>query len=181
MNDFLLLNRIKKGDIKAFEKVFKLYYSPLCLFAASLTRQSDAAEEIVQELFYVFWKEKENIRLLHSLKSYLYTAVRNRSLLYLEHREVRNRYREAVLSGETKESVSPHEQLEYEELQRIIDQVIERLPERRRQIFRMHRFDGMKYAEIASALSLSVKTVEAEISKALQALREEMGRINYEL
>ncbi|MDR2969084.1 MAG: RNA polymerase sigma-70 factor [Tannerellaceae bacterium] len=182
MNDFLLLNRIKKGDIKAFEKVFKLYYSPLCLYAASLTGRSDAAEEIVQELFYVFWKGKENIQLLHSLKSYLYAAVRNRSLLYLEHREVMNRYRETVLSEEeTKESASPQEQLEYEELQRIIDQAIERLPERRRQIFRMHRFDGMKYAEIATSLSLSVKTVEAEMSKALQALRKEMDRINYKL
>jgi RNA polymerase sigma-70 factor (ECF subfamily) len=181
MNDFLELNRIKKGDIKAFEKVFKLYYSPLCLYAASLAGRMDAAEEIVQELFYLFWKEKENIQLLHSLKSYLYAAVRNRSLLYLEHLEVRNRYRKAVLSEETKESASPQEQLEYEELQKIIDQTIERLPVRRQQIFRMHRFDGMKYAEIASTLSLSVKTVEAEISKALQTLKQVMRKLNYKL
>jgi len=181
LNDFLVLNKIKKGDIKAFEKVFKLYYSPLCLYAASLTGRMDAAEEIVQELFYVFWKEKENIQLLHSLKSYLYTSVRNRSLLYLEHLEVRNRYREAVLSEDTKGPLSPQEQLEYEELQKVVDQTIKRLPERRQQIFRMHRFEGMKYAEIASTLSLSVKTVEAEMSKALQTLRQEVKKLNYEL
>lgn len=181
MNDFLVLNKIKKGDIKAFEKVFKLYYASLCLYAASLTGRMDAAEEIVQELFYVFWKEKEHIQLLRSLKGYLYAAVRNRSLLYLEHQEVRNRYREAVLSEETKGAASPQEQLEYEELQKIIDQAIKRLPERRRQIFRMHRFEGMKYAEIASTLSLSVKTVEVEISKALQTLRQEVIKLNYKL
>ncbi|MDF9831537.1 RNA polymerase sigma-70 factor [Parabacteroides sp. PF5-6] len=179
LNDLLTLAKIKKGDIKAFEKVFKLYYSPLCRYAASLTGRMDAAEEIVQELFYVFWKEKENIDLLHSLKSYLYTAVRNRSLLYLEHLEVRNRYRENVLSEEAKGPVSPQEQLEYEELQKLVDRTIRSLPDRRQRIFRMHRFQGMKYAEIASALSLSVKTVEAEMSKALKTLREEV--MNYEL
>lgn len=175
-NDFLALNKIKKGDIKAFEKVFKLYYSPLCLFASSITGQMEVAEEIVQELFYVFWKEKENINLLHSLKSYLYGAVRNRALLYLEHQEVRNRYRETVLSEESKGPTSPHEELEYDELQKMVDQTINRLPQRRQQIFRMHRFEGKKYAEIATSLSLSVKTVEAEMTKALQELRKEVNR-----
>lgn len=179
LNDFLILNKIKKGDIKAFEKVFKLYYSPLCRYATSLTGRMDAAEEIVQELFYVFWKEKENLQLRHTLKSYLYASVRNRSLLYLEHQEVRNRYRENVLSEEPKGPVSPQEQLEYEELQKVVDQTIRRLPDRRQQIFRMHRFQGMKYAEIASTLSVSVKTVEAEMNKALKTLREEV--MSYEL
>lgn len=173
-NDFIVLKKIREGNIKAFEDVFKLYYSPLCLYAASLTGQTDVAEEIVQELFYVFWKEKENIQLLHSLKSYLYGAVRNRSFQYMEHLEVRCRYRDAVLSETQEEMVSPEQQLEYNELQTLIDQTLQRLPERRLRIFRMHRFEGLKYAEIASALSLSVKTVEAEMTKALQALRKEI-------
>ncbi len=178
-NDFLVLNKIKKGDIKAFENVFKLYYSPLCMYAASLTGQMESAEEIVQELFYVFWKERENINLLHSLKSYLYGAVRNRSFQYLEHLEVRKRHREAVLSEESKDASSPHQQLEYKELEAVIDKTIRKLPERRQKIFQMHRFKGMKYGEIALALSLSVKTVEAEMSKALQTLRKEIENYTY--
>jgi len=174
VNDFFVLKKIKEGDIKAFEKIFRLYYSPLCLYAASLTGQMETAEEIVQELFYVFWKDKENIQLFHSLKSYLYGAVRNRSFQHLEHLDVRNRYREAVLSKESKESSSPHDKLEYEELQQLINNTIRRLPERRQRIFQMHRFEGMKYAEIAIALSLSIKTVEAEMTKALQTLRKEI-------
>jgi len=175
LNDLLVLNKIKKGDIKAFEKTFRLYYSPLCLFATSITGRMEAAEEIVQELFYVFWKDRENIQITHSLKSYLYGAVRNRSLLYLEHQEVRNRYKEVVLSEPSKGPESPDEQLEYEELRQVVDQTINRLPERRQRIFQMHRFEGMKYAEIASTLSLSVKTVEAEMTKALQTLRNEIN------
>ena len=168
LNDLFVLTKIKEGDVKAFEGIFRLYYSPLCLYAASITGSMDVAEEIVQELFYVFWKEKEKLQVFRSLKSYLYGAVRNQSLQYCEHQEVRNRYRENVLSG------NPQDQLEYKELEALINRTLSKLPERRLRIFRMQRFEGKKYAEIASALSLSVKTVEAEMTKALQTLRKEI-------
>lgn len=174
-SDILTLNKIKKGDIKAFESLFKHYYTPLCSYAMSITGRMDVAEDIVQELFYVFWKERENIRLFHSLKSYLYGSVRNRAFLYLDHQEVRNRHREVILSQPTSEPDSPQELFEYNELNQFVDQTINSFPERRKRIFHMHRIQGMKYAEIASELSLSVKTVEAEMSKALQTLRAEVN------
>ena len=81
-----------------------------------------------------------------------------------------------VLAGENPESESytPQDQLEYKELQSLVNRALGKLPERRLRIFRMHRFEGMKYAEIASSLSLSIKTVEAEMTKALQTLRKEI-------
>ncbi len=174
LNDIFIVKRIREGDIKAFEATFKLYYAPLCMYAGSLTGRTDVAEEIVQELFYVCWKERENLEVFHSLKSYLYAAVRNRAFQYIEHQDVRNRYREAVASGDEAGESSPQEHMEYQELQSVINRTLQHLPERRQRIFRMHRFDGMKYAEIATSLSLSVKTVEAEMTKALQALRKEI-------
>ena len=94
---------------------------------------------------------------------------------YCEHEEVRNRYREAVLNTSNPEqSTDPHQQMEYEELQKFINSTLEKLPVRRRQIFEMHRLEGRKYVEIATQLSLSVKTVEAEMTKALRTLREEV-------
>lgn len=68
----------------------------------------------------------------------------------------------------------PQEQIEYKELEALVNRTLEKLPERRLRIFRMHRFEGKKYAEIASSLSLSVKTVEAEMTKALRTLRDEL-------
>lgn len=62
LNDLFVLTKIKEGDVKAFEGIFRLYYSPLCLYAAGITGSMDVAEEIVQELFYVFWKEKEKLQ-----------------------------------------------------------------------------------------------------------------------
>ena len=176
MKDLLTLTKIKNGDVKAFEQVFRLYYMPLCMFAASITGRMDIAEEIVQELFYVFWKERERLQLFHTIKSYLYGAVRNQSLQYWEHQDVRNRYRDAILSHPDKDDTpdNPQEQIEYKELEALVNRTLEKLPERRLLIFRMHRFEGKKYAEIASNLSLSVKTVEAEMTKALRTLRDEL-------
>jgi RNA polymerase sigma-70 factor (ECF subfamily) len=175
LSDISVLKKIKEGDVGTFEKVFRLYYSPLCLYAAGITGKMYVAEEIVQELFYVCWKEREKLQILHSLKSYLYGAVRNRSLQYLEHREVANHHREMVLLKTTdKDTSTPQDLLEYKELEDLINRTLDKLPERRLRIFRMHRFEGKKYTEIASELSLSVKTVEAEMTKALQILRKEI-------
>ena len=175
INDLFVLTKIKEGNVKAFEGIFRLYYSPLCLYAAGITGNRDVAEEIVQELFYVFWKEKEKLQVFRSIKSYLYGAVRNQALQHCEHLEVRNRHRETVLAGNPDGKPSdPQDQLEYKELETLIDKTLKKLPERRLRIFRMHRFEGKKYAEIASILSLSVKTVEAEMTKALQTLRKEI-------
>ena len=175
LNDLLTLARIREGDIKAFEDVFRRYYSPLCWYAMSITGSMEAAEEIVEDLFYGFWKNRESLPLFRSMKSYLYVAVRNHSFQYCEHQEVRNRYREFVLSRkEQTQDSSPQEQMEYQELKSLIDTTLARMPERRLCIFRMHRMEGKKYAEIASRLSLSVKTVEAEMTKALKTLRKEI-------
>jgi RNA polymerase sigma-70 factor (ECF subfamily) len=175
LGDLSELKKIKEGDINTFERIFRLYYSPLCLYAAGITGKMYIAEEIVQELFYVFWKERGKIQILHSLKSYLYGAARNRSLQYFERQEVRNRHREMVLLKTNDAHTStPQDLLEYKELEDLINRTLDKLPERRLRIFRMHRFEGKKYAEIASELSLSVKTVEAEITKALQILRKEI-------
>ena len=134
----------------------------------------DAAEEIVQDLFYTLWKDRTNLRIVLSVKSYLYGAVRNQSLQHLEHLQVRQRYYSKVIADGIPENDpydSPQEILEYKELEQRVAFVLEGLPKRRRDIFRMHRFEGMKYEQIAHEMSLSVKTIEAEMSKALQTLR----------
>lgn len=175
LNDLFILTKIKEGDIKTFEEVFRRYYSSLCWYAVGITGDMESAEEIVEELFYVFWKDREHLQIFRSLKSYLYKAVRNEALQQCRHKEVRERYREYVLAGNVSQQASdPHRQMEYRELQHIIRHTLDKLPGRRLRIFQMHRMEGKKYAEIASSLSLSVKTVEAEMSKALRTLRNEI-------
>lgn len=176
VNEVSALRKIRGGDIRAFEKLFRYYYEPLCRYAVSFTKDTEVAEEIVQELFYMLWKEREHL-CIHSLKSYLYGAVRNNGLQYLKHLEVRDKYREK-LTRETVEgnyNLTPLDKLEYQELEERVARILETFPERRQRIFRMHRFEGKKYAEIARELSVSVKTVEAEISEVLKVLRKIIG------
>jgi RNA polymerase sigma-70 factor (ECF subfamily) len=175
LDQLFIVSKIKEGDVHAFESLFRLYYSPLCLYAAGITGRMDVSEEIVQDLFYVFWKEREKLPVLQSVRNYLYGSVRNLSLHYCEHREIVERHRQRVAAeGDGLNGADPQRLLEYKELESLINSTLRKLPERCLRIFRMHRFEGKKYAEIASALSLSVKTVEMEMSKALRALRKEI-------
>jgi RNA polymerase sigma-70 factor (ECF subfamily) len=177
LNDFVAFGKIREGDIKTFEKVFRQYYTPLCIYSSGITGCKEISEEVVQDVFYNIWKEHENIRILYSMKSYLYRAVKNLSLRYLENLSLQERHLKNILcDGDAFSDLSPQEQLEYKELKHIINSTIKKLPERRMQIFKMHRMDGKKYKEIADQFSISVKTVEAEMTKAYKTLRQEIEK-----
>lgn len=178
LSDLLILKKIKEGDITVYEQVFRQYYTSLCFYAFGITQRKDIAEEIVQELFYVLWRDRGSIEILRSLKNYLYAAVRNQSLHYLEHQQVRMRYYESHYQENSE--LSPQETLEYKELETLVEQTLKKMPERRSQIFEMHRFKGEKYKDIAKSMSVSVKTVEAEMTKAYKMLRLELEKYRKE-
>jgi len=177
LNDLFEFKKIKEGDVKAFERIFRHYFTPLYLFAFSLTGQKETSEEIVQDIFYIIWKDREKIQILQSVKSYLYKAVKNRSLQYFEHQHVEAVYQERLMqqTGSPAEA-TPDEMLTYKELEDVLKQTLNRLPERCRHIFYMHRMNGQKYKEIAATLSISVKTVEADMTKAYRMLRKEVDK-----
>mgnify|MGYP001042724215 CR=1 FL=1 len=89
LNELMILARIKEGDIKAFEGIFRRY-------SAGITGDTASAEEIVEELFYVLWKNRERLQVFQSVKSYLYRSVRNEAVQFCEHQEVKERYRASV-------------------------------------------------------------------------------------
>jgi RNA polymerase sigma-70 factor (ECF subfamily) len=95
----------------------------------------------------------------------------------MEHLQVQELYGETEGKGnDTADDPSPQEQLEYAELEGIINRTLKKLPERQMQIFRMHRIEGRKYKEIAGHFSISIKTVEAEMTKAYRILRQEIEK-----
>jgi RNA polymerase sigma-70 factor (ECF subfamily) len=175
LDELLLLSKIRNNDLKAFEKLFRNYYAPLCRYANSYLNDLSVAEEIVQDLFFLLWKEREQIQIRLSLKSYLYQAARNRAFHYLKHAQIEENYREKTVESFVEYNTpTPVDELEYKELQTQLSVSLTHMPERRRKIFCMNRFDGKKYSEIAQELSVSVKTVEAEMTKALALLRKEL-------
>ena len=173
LNDFILSKKIREGDIKTFEKIFKLYYVSLCIYAFSIMGRKDIAEETVQDVFYNIWKNRENLHIRSSIKNYLFGAVKNHSLRYKEHLAIQERYADYLRSNEGPEiDRLPPELMEYKELEDIVTSILKKLPARRMNIFLMHRMEGKKYTEIAEYYSISVKTVEAEMTKVYRALRQ---------
>jgi RNA polymerase sigma-70 factor, ECF subfamily len=170
----LLTEEIKNGNIAAFEKVFREFYAPLTLYVAGILKDKDVAEEIVQDFFYNFWKNRGQIDVHSSLKSYLFQSVRNRALKYIRHENVKQKYAAMVLDSSASLS-SEMSVYELKELESRINQVLDKLPPLCSQIFRMSRFEGLKYKEIAEKLSISIKTVEANMSRALTEFRQHLG------
>ena len=171
---FIKQNRIKQDDLVEFEKLFKLFYKPLCHFAFKFLKDMDLAEEIVQDFFYNYWKNRQTMSIQISIKSYMYRSIRNNSLKYLEHLQVVKKYEQNFKETNSSEASFDTNELEVSELNEVIESTLNELPERCSQIFKMSRFEGLKYNEIAEKLSISIKTVEANMGKALQLFRKNL-------
>ena len=174
------LRKIQKGDIESFEALFHHYYNGLCGYSASLVGMKEVAEEVVQDVFFNIWKNRETLRIRQSLQSYLYRAAYNNSMMYL--RKMRREHFMEDLSRPEPSDIAPDpsQLIQLDEVSNLISQTLESLPERTREIFRLNRQEGLKYREIAQKLSISEKTVEANMGKALKALRNSMERYEQE-
>jgi RNA polymerase sigma-70 factor (ECF subfamily) len=161
-------------NIGDFEKLFKLLYSKLCSYANLFLNDPDAAEDVVQEVFFKLWKNREELTINTTVKSYLFRAVRNGCLNVIDHISVREAYKMINEEDMKNTEGNPVDETMVSELEDRIRQTIDKLPAERRRIFIMSRFDGMKYREIADQLNISVKTVENQMYQALKFLREQL-------
>ena len=171
------VSRSRAGDVDAFESIFRRYYEQLCLFAEGLLRSPEPARDAVQDVFVAIWKHKESCRGCDNLRVYLFAAVRNRALKLLRHRGVVNRTRarmtlEQRSPGHGAAPQTPEEEIDARELAAAVERIIEKLPERSREAYLLHRRDGLSYAEIAAVMDVSARTVENHIARALRGLRE---------
>jgi RNA polymerase sigma-70 factor (ECF subfamily) len=172
-SDLELWEKVRLGDIAAFSSLFKRYYVRLYHFAGRFLKDIQAAENIVQDLFVVLWTERENLQIKSTVKSYLYTSVKNRSFNYLK--------RQQRLISDEEEPVqmkslipNPEENYLQKEWQTAVYQAIDHLPDRCREIYLMKRYDNLKYHEIADILNISVNTVKTQMKRALQSLYKQL-------
>lgn len=169
-----LIRRIRRGDSSALEQLFCRYHRNLVNFARSYVRNAAVAEEIVQDLYFNIWRNRDTWDPRDSLTAYLYGAVRNNATSYSRRKKVRTKWesRERISSKPFARVTSgPDLELEFQEMVVEIERVIEEMPPKRRLVFSLSRHQGLSYAEIAAALDISVKTVEVHMSKALKLLR----------
>lgn len=174
-SDSEIIRRIRQGDKQEFEKLFRSSYVSLVRYAKTILKDHDTAEEIVQDLFFRLWQDRGNLTIESSLNGYLFRSVHNRSLHFIEHQKVVDRHAGEIAASADQIAEPVTEAIYYSELQSKVARVLERLPERCSVIFRMSRFEGLKYNEIAEKLSVSLKTVEANMGRALKEFRKALA------
>ena len=172
-----IAGRIRKGDIEAFESLFRSSHVSLVRYAKSILKDTDTAEEIVQDLFFRLWKDREKIQIESSLNGYLFRSVYNRCMHHIEHKRVQQKYEADMLYSGSESPETPEEVLQYDQLRSVIAGTLENLPGRCGEIFYLNRFEGLKYREIADRLSVSVKTVEANMGRALKEFRKVLATL----
>lgn len=172
--DKQIFDEIKQGNEIAFNRLFDQYYTSLCFFANKYLEDIDQSRSVVQGFFVDLWVNREKIKITQSVKSYLYNSVKNRSIDHLR-KEKKNTHTTELTDDIAQ---SPFKDLvEEAELNDRINQSINELPERCREIFMLCRFEGLKYAQIAEQLDISIKTVEMQMGIALKKLRQKLSDI----
>jgi RNA polymerase sigma-70 factor (ECF subfamily) len=169
-----LTDRLRRGDEAAFDAIFRAWYPSLVRASESLVRSRAVAEEVVQEVMLELWKRRESLDPNTSAQAYLFQSTRNRSLNYLRHERVEREAEPQIARSEAVDAPADSLMVE-EEMQVALRRAIEGLPERCREVFVLSRTHGLKYSEIAQTLGISVKTVEAQMGKALRVMREELA------
>ncbi|WP_353196714.1 RNA polymerase sigma-70 factor [Parapedobacter defluvii] len=166
-----LLPRLRGGDEQALSQLMERHFVPLCCFCDLFMGDMAVSEELVADVFYTIWSKRMTLKIHTSLKSYLYTAVKNKAL---QKKRNLSTSRSVPLDSITSEAVDSHNaltQLTLRELNCDIMNLVQTLPEKRRVIFELNRFESFTYKEIATLLQISEKTVHNQISLALKYLR----------
>ncbi|MCY1723076.1 RNA polymerase sigma-70 factor [Prolixibacteraceae bacterium Z1-6] len=180
LNDFLF-SRFKNGDELAFEHIFKSKFNQIIGFCDQFISDHDDAKNITQEAFINLWLNRNKIEKPSGINSFLYTFAKSNCLNFIRHQAVEEKYtdhalheKEQLLNAEVLESFD-FNSLEFIELEELIQKSISNLPEKCREVFIKKRFEGKMNKEIAEDLGINIKSVEANMTRAIKALKKNLS------
>lgn len=168
-----VIHQFRSGNEDAFEQIFHAYYKALVHYAKTILKDMDDSEDIVQQVFVSVWENRLKIEIHTSLRALLYKSVHNACLNKIKQQQVRSVYAKEVIQLHNEQGIT-QDTIQQKELQHKIEAAMDMMPEQCAKIFKMSRFEQMKYQEIADALNLSVKTIENQMGKALKIMREQL-------
>lgn len=177
-NDQLNIPSLRKGEKKAYEDIYNEFFGVLYHLCLQYLHDEKIAEEIVQDTFLKLWEIRESLNDQINIRNFLYTITKNNCLNYLRNQKIALKHQENMKYLEMQFNYEALEKLgnyiQFQELRNKIDDAISKLPAEVTQTFKLSRFEELSYKEIATQQSISIKTVEAHISKALRILRVEL-------
>ncbi|MEX0779725.1 MAG: RNA polymerase sigma-70 factor [Balneolales bacterium] len=172
--ELIWVEKIREGDEKTFEVMFLTYYAPCVNLVNQIMGSVDLSECLVQDVFARIWEIRENWSPLCSVNAYLFKASKNKAYDYLKHEKIKQRYIDEKSLEQIEYSRSPNELLEETNLIAAVQTAIEKLPARGKLVYELHRQNGLTYKEIAKTLDISPKTVESQMSRVLNKLRQQL-------
>ena len=171
-NNAYTIHTLKAGDQSSFERLYRFYYKGLCAFSAQYVPLAEA-EEIVQDTMMWIWENKETLNPDLSIKSLLFTMVKNKSLNLLTHQEVRRKVHQEIIDNFQEAFEDPDIYLN-RELFRVYRTALAKLPPDFREAFELNRKNHLTHREIAKRLNIAPQTVNYRICQALKMLRTEL-------
>ena len=173
--DKVLIEGIKHGNTAVYDIVFTRFYSALVCHAVMNNVPDDDAEDLVQEVFFKLWLNREKLEIHTSLRNYLFVAVKNNCNDYFRHQKAEQNLHDKIQSQiSTEEPTNDDDRLVESELRELINTAINKLPEKCRRVFILYRFKNKKVSEIAEMENITPRTVETHIGKAYKMLRQEL-------
>ena len=170
-----LLIRLKNGDMLAFDQIYELYSHKLFSFVFRILKDEAEADDVVQEVFVKIWESRERLDDYKLLNSYIFTIAYNNSIDLIRKKINNTKYLEHLkISATINFTPSIVSQIEYNELNKEVEKLVSNLPERQKQVYLLHREEGLTYPEIAERLGISKNTVENHMVKALKYLRHNL-------
>jgi RNA polymerase sigma-70 factor (ECF subfamily) len=169
--DAQLFEMLCQGNREAFDEVYTRYWDKLYVFVAKAIKDKDPAKDIVQEIFVSLWLRRESLKNTDSLSGYLFTAARFKGITYIQSNLKRMGCEPSLVEHFTGRQDTLNEQYAAKELNSFIDNEIEKLPEKMRQVYVLSRREQLSYNEISDMLQISDKTVKKQISNALKHFR----------
>jgi len=167
-----LVRQLRKSNVSAFNTIFKNYNQKVYNFCLQLLKKKQDAEEVTQEVFIALWQNRERIKSNTSLSTYIYSIARNQIYNIFRKSFYIQAYIEYLNTNEKKLELITEDQVLYNELQKFLNETIEELPPKRKEVFKLSRFEGLTYKEIADRMKISENTVDVQIRKAIGFLKE---------
>lgn len=167
-------NDLQEDSHEAFDYFFEKYYIPLFAYAKKTLTDTYISEEIVQQAFIDFWENRKRLRIHTSVKSYLFKSVHNDILDFIKCSNHKQKESLETLLTSKEPNIEFYDTLIESEFEHIMQKAFSALPDQCRVVFFLNRFDGLSYKEIALKQSISIKTVENQIGKALKIIREKL-------
>jgi len=178
-SDEELMQEIKADNMFAFDVLFRKYSKKLSKFGFSILKSTEDTENLIQDVFLNLWENRNKVVKDSAIKSYIFTLTHNSAISIIRKKARESEFVEYLKSMQEISVAPVNMELEYIELTNKLDEILKALPPRQKEVYLLHKVEGLKYSEIAERLSISVNTIENHMSRALKTIREKLGNYSF--